>query len=69
MDATGSCFQLSSEDIIELRQQGVSGRVINEMQARRAPRPVVIHQPVVIAPPPPYYEPGPVVGVRVGGRF
>jgi hypothetical protein len=72
MDATGSCFQLSSEDIIELRQQGVSGRVINEMQARRSPRPVVIHQPVVIAPPPPpvYYEPAPVsVGIGVRGRF
>jgi uncharacterized protein YcfJ len=59
---TGSAFRLGSQDIIYLRQQGVSERVIAEMQMARAP--VIVNGRVVRpagtvvfvdAPPPPVH--------------
>ena len=71
IDTTGSMFALSPDDLIYLRQQGVSDSVISVMQVRRA-RSVVVHprpDVIYVAPPPPpvYVEPGFSVGVR--GRF
>jgi len=56
---TGSAFQLSSQDVIYLRQQGVSERVIGAMQGARAP--LIVNGRVVrpagsvvlVGPPPP----------------
>lgn len=61
---TGSAFNLTSQDIITLRQNGVSNAVIQEMQKARFqpishPQPVtvapgpVIHREVIIQRPPP----------------
>jgi hypothetical protein len=60
INTTGSVFQLSSQDVIYLRQQGVSERVIGSMQAARGPvliggryvRPAG-HVVIVDPPPPP----------------
>ena len=72
IEATRSNFDLRTEDIMYLQQQGVSPRVISVMQVRRAPRVVVMEQrPVYVVPGPPpppvYVEPGVSIGVR--GRF
>jgi Glycine zipper len=72
MDATGSVFSLTIQDINYLQDQNVSSRVISAMQARRT-RTVIVQprQPDVIyvSPPPPavFVEPGVSVGIR--GRF
>ena len=72
MDATGSVFNLTTQDISYLQDQNVSSRVISAMQARRT-RTVIVQprQPDVIyvSPPPPpvFVEPGVSVGIR--GRF
>jgi len=67
LNASASSFELRGDDIIYLRQQGVSDYVISEMQVRRAPRAVIVQpRPVYVydAPPPPVG-----VGVAVyGGR-
>ena len=67
---TGSVFTMSSNDVIYLKQQGVSDVVVQEMQAtsgrpRRvyAAEPVYARQVYVVEQPPP---PPPVVGVGVG---
>ena len=63
MNSSGSSFDLRADDIIYLKQQGVSDFVISSMQVRRAPRAVVVHpQPVVVYEPPP---PPPQVGFGV----
>lgn len=68
IDYTGSVFNLRSEDIQYLQDQGVSWTVISVMQSRRYPRAVVVQPaPVYIYEPPP---PPPVsVGIGVRGRF
>ncbi|MBI2804563.1 MAG: hypothetical protein HYX68_06215 [Planctomycetes bacterium] len=64
---TGSVFNLSTDDLTYLQDQRVSPRVIQEMQARRHARPVVIQEgPVIVGPPPVIYEPAPVFGVGIG---
>jgi type II secretory pathway pseudopilin PulG len=72
IESTGSNFNLTTNDLSYLQQQGVSPRVITVMQARRYARPVVVHErPVYVVPGPPpppvYVEPGVSVGIR--GRF
>lgn len=67
---TGSFFQLSPNDIQYLKAQGVSDRIIIEMQNLR-PQPVVVQNPppVVYGGPPPAVvvaQPPPVV---VGGYY
>jgi uncharacterized protein YcfJ len=70
--STGSAFQLSSQDVIYLRQQGVSERVIGAMQASRGP--VLINgryvhpagNVVIVEPPPP---PPIRVGLGFGYHF
>jgi hypothetical protein len=63
---SGSMYQLSAEDTIALRQQGVSDPVINYM-LETARRPVVIARPVYVEPAPVVVEPAPpVVGVGIG---
>jgi hypothetical protein len=63
MNSTNSVFSLTTDDLRYLQDQGVSQRVIAEMQARRnlvvvpAPRTVVVADP---------YYPGPAVGVGIG---
>lgn len=63
---TGSNYDLRTDDILFLRQQGVSDRVIAEMQVRRAPHAVVVdpapvyvrhprHVYIYEPPPPPPY--------------
>lgn len=62
---TGSSYHLTADQIVWLRQQGVSETVIAEMQASayRAPRRVYTPAPVVV------YEPPPLsVGVGIGFR-
>lgn len=65
MNTTGSSFDLRSDDLIYLRQQGVSDHVITQMQVRRG-GPVVVHPAprvvVVEQPPPPHVA----VGVGFG---
>lgn len=67
--STRSTFQLSSADLNLLKTNGVSDRVIAEMQVARAgppPRVVVREQPstVIYESPPPYYvRPSPVIVV------
>ncbi len=67
MRSTGSVFQLSANDTIWLKQQGVSDVVIQEMlaSASRAPRRVYTATPVY-AQPVYVYEPPPPVAVGVG---
>ena len=65
---TGSVYQLTADQIVWLRQQGVSEPVIAEMQATayRLPRRIYTPGPVVVyepAPPPPVS-----VGVGIGFR-
>jgi hypothetical protein len=68
---TGSVYNLSPNDIVYLKQNGVSDAVVQEMQmsAGRYPRRVYVqpaYQPVYVVDPPP---PPPVsVGVGVGFR-
>jgi hypothetical protein len=59
---SGVVYRLTPEQVVWLNQQGVNDAVIREMQdtAYRAPRrvvytsaPVVVEQPVYVAPPPP----------------
>jgi hypothetical protein len=73
--ASGSVYQLSAQDTIWLKQNGVSDAVVTEMMAtaQRYPRRVytavpVYGEPVIVAEPPP---PPVTVGVGVGlrGRF
>ena len=67
MNTSGSSFDLRADDIIFLRQQGVSDHIISEMQVRRGPRAVVVHpRPsyVIVDPPPPPPHVG--VGVMIG---
>lgn len=59
--STGSTFQLSTEDVRALQQNGVSSRVIIEMQNR----PPVARRIIYREPPPIYYAPPPPVGVGV----
>jgi hypothetical protein len=62
--ATNSVYHLSTEDIIYLKQQGISDRVVNEMQTRRTVM-VPRSQVIVLDPPPP--PPPPVsVGFSYG---
>jgi hypothetical protein len=64
---SGVVYQLTSDQLVWLNQQGVHPSVIQEMQATayRTPRRVVY----TAAPPPVYVvEPAPVVGVGVGFR-
>lgn len=67
MRSTGSVFQLSANDTIWLKQQGVSDVVVQEMlaSANRAPRRVYTATPVY-AQPVYVYEPPPPVAVGVG---
>lgn len=55
IETTGSWFTLSTDDLIELRQQGVPDQVIGVMQARRSPPPVYLHprRDVVVVEPAP----------------
>lgn len=77
---TGSTYNLSAGDIQYLTQNGVSNRVISEMQNARVRQPQVIRettyvrtQPEVIyVRPAPYYVPPPPppgFSVGIGGRF
>lgn len=56
---SGSTFQLTAQDILTLKQNGVSDRVVQEMQKRQyqplavAPAPMVKHVTVIHQPPPP----------------
>jgi hypothetical protein len=72
--STGSRYNLSSNDIVWLKQNGVSDAVVQEMQATasRGPQRVIVAQP----PPPttviyerPYYGPPAMVGVGYYGRW
>jgi hypothetical protein len=51
---TGSLFQLSANDTIWLKQQGVSDVIVTEMlaSANRVPRSVYVAEPVYVDPPP-----------------
>jgi hypothetical protein len=62
---TGSCFHLSAQDTIWLKQNGVSDRVIQEMMAsaNRYPRRVYVAEPAYVV------EPAPPVAVGVGFGF
>ena len=52
MDTTGSVFALTTNDILDLQNNGVSSRVISAMQARRYNRPMVVQPgPVYMGPP------------------
>jgi hypothetical protein len=74
---TGSTFQLTGSDLDFLKNNGVSGRVIAEMQAARpatrvvSPRSTVIYEtpaPVIVRPAPVYmYGPPPPRPVMVVG--
>lgn len=68
--STGSVFNLTTNDLIDLQNHNVSNRVIAAMQARRIARPVVVApapppEVVYVAPPPPP-PPGFGVGVVIG---
>jgi hypothetical protein len=63
INTSGSNFNLRGDDIIYLRQQGVSDFVISQMQVRRAPVAVMGPPPVVYVEQPP---PPPPIGVGVG---
>ncbi len=67
INATGSVFAMTADDINYLKQQGVSDSVVNFMISRRTR---VIYAPGPYGPPPPVvYGPPPSVGVVVvGGR-
>jgi hypothetical protein len=64
MNTSGSWFDLKTDDILNLRQQGVSDYIVSQMQVRRGPTAVMVPRRVVYvdpyAPPPP-----PPVGVGV----
>jgi hypothetical protein len=65
---TGSVFNLGSTDIQWLKENGVSDRVIQEMQWTAA-RPRRVYTAVPVYEPPPVVvveEPAPVVGVGIG---
>jgi hypothetical protein len=66
--STGSVFNLSANDTIWLKQQGVSDVVVQEMlaSANRAPRRVYTATPVYTQPVYVYESPPPVVGVGFG---
>jgi hypothetical protein len=71
--ATGSVFRLSATDLTWLKENGVSDRVINEMQyTAMQPRRIYTSEPVYVGPPPVVYvEPAPppvAVGVGIGFR-
>jgi len=60
--ATGSSFQLTATDLDALKANGVSSRVIAEMQAARPVSPVatrVVTQPTTVIYEQPYYPPPP----------
>ncbi len=65
MNSTGSWFDLRTDDILYLRQQGVSDYIVSQMQVRRGPTAVYV-QPrpryVVVDP---YGPPPPPIGVGV----
>jgi hypothetical protein len=71
--STGSVYHLSAQDLVWLKQNGVSDLVIREMQATayRAPRRVYtatpVYQPVYMVPEPPPVRVGFGVGYH-GGR-
>jgi osmotically inducible lipoprotein OsmB len=75
--ASGTIYYLRAEDIVWLRQNGVSEAVIMEMQATatRYPRRIYSAQPYypgavyVVEPPPPPPPVGVGVGIGIGGRF
>ena len=52
IQTSGSVFDLSTEDVLTLKRNGVSDRVVIEMQRTRARAPA----PVVVAPAPPQRE-------------
>jgi hypothetical protein len=64
---SGSVYHLNADQIVWLKQQGVSDVVISEMQATayRVPRRVYTAEPVVVYEPPP---PPVAVGVGIGFR-
>jgi hypothetical protein len=70
--SSGSIFQLSSNDTIWLKQQGVSDRVIEEMLASATRYPRRVYTPTAVYPQPVYVvEPAPVsvgFGYRYGWR-
>lgn len=73
IQASGTRFTLTVDQINYLHQYGVSDQVILFMQ--QGPAPVVVRQPGYYGPPPavvvapgPYYAPPPVVGVGFGYR-
>ncbi len=64
LQATGATFRLSAEDIIWLKQNGVSDRVVQQMQASGAAAPATV---AVVAPAPVYVvDPPPRVYVGYG---
>jgi hypothetical protein len=65
IQATGATFRLSAEDIIWLKQNGVSDRVIQQMQASGAAAP----GPIAIVAPAPVYVVDPPPRVYVGYGF
>lgn len=67
INTTRSYFSLTTNDIIDLQQQGVSQGVITYMQSRRYPGPVVV-QPAVYVPYGPPPPPPVAVGFGVGIR-
>ncbi len=68
--ANGAIQRLTAQDLIQLKQRGVSDRVINVMQqaplisatertAALAPYPIVVREPCCPGPPPPVFFVGP----------
>ena len=73
MESTHSYYNLTTNDIIYMKQQGVSDRVIGVMQGRRAPGPGLVHgRPVrtvyVVEPAPPPVAVGVGFGFSSGPR-
>jgi uncharacterized protein YcfJ len=74
MEATGSVYNLSADDITYLRQNGVSERVVSIMISRRAGTVVPVRGPVtrthvyVVEPPPPPVSLGFGFGYGYGPR-
>lgn len=67
IESTGSVFQLTSNDILNLQNHNVSSRVILAMQTPRRATVVVPQRPVVVYEPRPYYmPPPPPVSYEVG---
>lgn len=67
IETTGSSFNLTAQDVVFLRQQGVSERVIGFMQARRPVVPAG-RTVYVVEPPPPPVSVGFGVGFGSRGR-